>query len=129
MTEAGENKTWCGYLRCYVEAGSAERAQPVADQLGALLMHFVAPTLRPIERYWKIAEYQEVCFEWQLDDSPESVHQGIRAALGPQWHEQNEADAVWDFRMHAPLVVTEVRWAQLEYFLCSAMVIDNDISN
>jgi hypothetical protein len=123
------NKTWCGYLRCYVEAESAERAQPLADQIAALLTRFVAPTLRPIERYGKIEEYQEVMFEWQLDDSPEHTHQAIREALGPQWHEQNEADAVWDFRMHAPLSVPEVRWAQLEYFLCSAMAIDNDISN
>jgi hypothetical protein len=129
MTEPGTNKTWCGYLRCYVEAESAERAQPIADQLAALLGRFVAPTLKPIERYWKTAEYQEVLFEWQLDDSPERVHRVIRDALGPQWYEQNEADAVWDVRMHAPLTVSEVRWAQLEYFLCSAMVIDNDISN
>jgi hypothetical protein len=129
MTEAEINKTWCGYLRCYVEAKSAESAQPIADEISALLGRFVTPTLKPIERYWKIAEYQEVLFDWQLDDAPERAHQAIRDALGPQWHEQNEADAVWDFRMQAPLVISEVRWAHLEHFLCSALEIDDDISN
>lgn len=123
------DKTWCCYLRCYVEAESAAAAQPIADHIGALLEPFVTPTLKPIERYWKIEEYQEVLFEWQLDDSPECAHQAIRDALGPQWEEQYEADAIWDFRMHAPLVISEARWAQLEYFLCSAMVTNNDISN
>lgn len=129
MTEPGKNKTWCGYLRCYVEAESAAAAQPIADQLAALLARFVEPTLRPIERYGKIEEYQEVMFEWQLDDAPESAHQAIRDALGPQWHEIHSEAVVWDYRMHTPLVISGVRWANLEYFLCSAMVIDNDISN
>ncbi|WP_309713716.1 hypothetical protein [Armatimonas sp.] len=123
------DKTWCCYLRCYVEAASAEAAQPIAAQICAILERFVTPTLKPIERYWKIAEYQEVLFEWQLDDAPESAHLAIRDALGPQWHEQHEADAIWDYRMYAPLVISGVRWAQLEYFLCSAMVTNNDISN
>ena len=123
------SKTWCCYLRCYVEAESAAAAQSIADQIGGLLERFVAPALQTIERYRKIPEYQEVCFTWQLDDAPETMHQAIRDALGPQWHELNEADAVWDFRMHTPLVISEIRWAQLEYFLCSAMVRDNDISN
>ncbi|WP_395089497.1 hypothetical protein [Armatimonas sp.] len=120
---------WCGYLRCYVEAKSAQAAQPIADQIGEVLRRFVQPILKPIERYWKIEEYQEVLFDWQLDESPEKMQRLLLDALGPEWHEQDSEAAVWDFRMHAPLTIPGIRWANLEHYLCSARVTNNDISN
>lgn len=119
---------WCGILRCFVEAESTTAAQPIAAQLKKLLERFVAPTLQPIERYAKIPAYQEVCFTWSTKE-PEALQTAIQAALGPDWHRLHETDAVWDFRLHAPLVFSEIRWAQLEHFLCSAVVKTNDTSN
>lgn len=103
-------------LRIYAELPDVAAGERLADALITRLPALVRVTVREVEPYWKIPEYQGI---WLRLATPDVVtaFDAVLTALADGWDVQDEGDQRWAFWNHdinGGGALAELRWMNLE---------------